>query len=164
MPTDIELGENAVWIIAHPVDPEIVGRVTCWAGDFELDGGEKRRAPSANAGMRRAMVHGLGDVLVLNFTGDYTGGLRVDGKTNINGSLAVAQKAVLNGGLIVTGGTKVQYPLFVHAPPGGGFTLPELAGPPGNNTTEQKIELVHQIQEMRAAIADLATRLKKLGG
>jgi len=51
--------------------------------DFDLDHPD-RRNPNAPANpRRRALVHGPGDKLVLNWNGDYPGGVEIVGKVNI---------------------------------------------------------------------------------
>jgi hypothetical protein len=56
---------------------------------------ERRPGTDPNA-QRRAFVHDSGDTLAVNYNGDYTGGVRIEGKVTINGDLAVGQISLLN--------------------------------------------------------------------
>jgi hypothetical protein len=70
MPTDIVLEDTAV-IIDGPA-------LKIRGADLELDHPPKRGG--SLLGQRRAIVHGEGDVLQVNFAGDYRGGAQVQGK------------------------------------------------------------------------------------
>lgn len=73
--------------------------------DFMLDGGAGRRGrlnPSSRNPYRRALVHGPGDQLVVNWNRDYTGGVIVNGRVTMpNGA--------------VVGGTDVGTTLTTHS-------------------------------------------------
>ncbi len=76
---------NRDWLIVR-------SRITQQFGtDFMLDGGSARRgrlAPLRRNPFRRALVHGPGDQLVLNWDRDYTGGVVVNGRVSMpNGAV-----------------------------------------------------------------------------
>lgn len=80
MASDIKLdGDNVIidgpWLIAN-------------CADFRLDGGPSRRNGSKTT-FRRAFVHEPGDKLTINYGQDYSGGVEIQGKTTISGSLKV---------------------------------------------------------------------------
>ena len=70
MATDIVLDETAV----------VIDGLTLKVNGAELVLDHAPRRAGATAGARRALVHGEGDVLRLNFKGDYRGGVQVQGK------------------------------------------------------------------------------------
>lgn len=69
MATDIKLDESQVIVEAHGL--EITGP------DLEIDAAERRAG--AGGTTRRALVHGPGDALVVNWGQDYTGGVYLNG-------------------------------------------------------------------------------------
>jgi hypothetical protein len=70
MPTDVRLMDEDVTIDA------VGGRVQVLATDFSL---VSENHKTGTHGLRRALVHSEQDALVLNFGGDYPGGVRVHG-------------------------------------------------------------------------------------
>lgn len=79
MATDIKLDESQVTIEAFTFKVE--------GADLKLDSTERRSG--AGGEHRRALVHGPGDALVLNWAGDYTGGVYLNGRTFALGDVAV---------------------------------------------------------------------------
>ena len=76
--------------------------------DFMLDGGAGRRGrlnPSSRNQYRRALVHGPGDQLVLNWNRDYTGGVIVNGHVTMPNGAVVAGTDV--GATLTTHSTRV---------------------------------------------------------
>lgn len=61
--------------------------------DIMLDG-PGRRTPSRRDPYRRALVHGSGDQLIVNFNGDYKGGVVVNGDVNVPGTLTAQGRDV----------------------------------------------------------------------
>lgn len=59
--------------------------------DIHVDHPQRRKTP---AGVRRAFVHGPDDGLVLNWGGDYPGGVTINGEVKVPGKLLAAGKDV----------------------------------------------------------------------
>ncbi len=59
---------------------EVVGHVKITGTDLMLDSHERRNGETG--GHRRALVHGSGDKLLINFGGDYPGGVGIGGSDN----------------------------------------------------------------------------------
>jgi hypothetical protein len=74
MATDIKLnkGDNKNWIEAECAVFAVSG------SDLILDS-KARRGDGGQGGFRRAMVHGQGDTLIINFNHDYKGGTAIAG-------------------------------------------------------------------------------------
>jgi hypothetical protein len=71
MATDLRLddGPASSWVTVEAPVLQVEG------SDLILD--SKPRRGGHNTGIRRALVHGEGDQLILNFNGDYTGGVAI---------------------------------------------------------------------------------------
>lgn len=67
------------------------GTLDIAAADVEISVPERR---GGAMGRRRALVHGPGDQLVLNWSSDYTGGVRIEGKVVVS-DLRIALKTEL---------------------------------------------------------------------
>jgi hypothetical protein len=61
--------------------------VNVYGTDIAVDGGPDRRQHDAHGnpvgGLRRALVHGPGDKLTLNYSGDYPGGVAIQGQVSL---------------------------------------------------------------------------------
>jgi hypothetical protein len=68
-------------------DLNVGGNIKMTGADFLLDNSGRRGG--AGGAYRRALVHEVGDVLTINYNGDYTGGTRIDGNLNVGGNLNV---------------------------------------------------------------------------
>jgi len=89
------LGNNGGdWLYLRSRVVDVVGT------DIMLDGGPERRGtsskfkPSRTPSYRRALVHGWGDQLVLNWDNDYNGGVVINGRVNLPGGAIVAGQDV----------------------------------------------------------------------
>ena len=92
MSTDIKLDQaGGSWIVAE------AAAVKTTAADFMVDSPHRRSG--AGGPFRRALVHGEGDVLVLNFAGDYTGGITAEGPVTTRGTLTADGGATITGAL-----------------------------------------------------------------
>lgn len=92
MTTDIKLDQGGgTWILAEAA----VLKTT--AADVMID--SQARRGGAGGPFRRALVHGSGDALVLNFAGDYTGGVVVQGPMTAGGPLSAAGDVSIAGRL-----------------------------------------------------------------
>ncbi len=91
MPSDIRFKDNSVEVEAV---------------DLEMDGGAERRR--GRAGVRRALVHGFNDELVLNWNGDYTGGVRTGSRLEVGGPLRVTGELDVDQGAEIKGTLQVQ--------------------------------------------------------
>jgi hypothetical protein len=91
MEGDIKLGSSSVIIEGDRMD------VT--AADIVLDAAGRRKAPG---GYRRALVHGFNDELVINFNGDYPGGVTVASNLRVNGKLSIGPEGGGVSGLTVS--------------------------------------------------------------
>jgi hypothetical protein len=71
--TDILLEDSTIVLAAHTTRVQ--------GPDLELDA-EDRRAPERRGGgsPRRALVHGFNDELIVNYGGDFPGGVTVQGR------------------------------------------------------------------------------------
>lgn len=97
MTTDIKLDQaGGTWIVAE------AAAFKTTASDVIVDS-ETRRG-GAGGPFRRAIVHGPGDTLVLNYAGDYTGG------TATHGSLTAQGPLVANGDVTVTATLRLRDP------------------------------------------------------
>lgn len=77
MTTDIVLQEHAV---------EVNGwRLVVNGADVIVDAGPSRRGD--NGGVRRAIVHGEGDTLIINFHNDYSKGVQVHSDVTVQGAV-----------------------------------------------------------------------------
>lgn len=80
MATDIKLDDSQVTVEAFALKLQ--------GADLQIDLAERRG--NAGGASRRALVHGPGDALVINWAGDYTGGVYLNGRTIALGDVAVA--------------------------------------------------------------------------
>jgi hypothetical protein len=87
-------------------------RCTTW--DLMLDSPDRRISP--NPLFRRALVHDVGDMLTVNYEGDYPGGVKICGLLKAVDGATIAGPVELPGAVHVGGGLKAE----------GGATL---AGP-----------------------------------
>ncbi|HMM94080.1 hypothetical protein [Phycicoccus sp.] len=85
---------NGDWLV-------VASRVVQQFGtDLMLDGGAERRRttgvlrPVRRSPFRRALVHAWEDTLVVNFNRDYVGGVQIEGRVSVPGSLSVAGQDV----------------------------------------------------------------------
>lgn len=92
MSTDIKLDQGGgTWIVAE------AAALKTTAADLMIDSAPRRGG--AGGPFRRALVHGPGDVLVVDFAGDYTGGTAVHGPLTTSGLLTASTGADLTGPL-----------------------------------------------------------------
>lgn len=92
MSTDIKLDQGGgTWILAEAA----VLKTT--AADVMVDSPARRGG--AGGPFRRALVHGTGDALVLNYAADYTGGVVVHGPLTAGGAVAAAGDVTIAGTL-----------------------------------------------------------------
>jgi hypothetical protein len=66
---------------------EVAGNIKMTGTDFLLDNSGRRGG--AGGAYRRALVHDVGDTLVINYAGDYTGGTRIDGNLTVGGNAII---------------------------------------------------------------------------
>ncbi|MBD1847399.1 hypothetical protein H6F89_29150 [Cyanobacteria bacterium FACHB-63] len=78
---DIKLDSNNVVIEGDRMD--------VMAADIQLDCAGRRKT---SRGMRRALVHGFNDELLVNFNGDYPGGVTVASNLRVNGKLSIGSE------------------------------------------------------------------------
>ena len=88
MVSDIKLDGNSVIIETddNAKGNKLILDDVCLKGqvfDFDLDHPDRRDPNAPPNPRRRALVHGPGDKLVLNWDGDYPGGVEIVGKVNI---------------------------------------------------------------------------------
>jgi hypothetical protein len=86
MPSDIKLDERVVTVESFSLKLE--------GCDFLIDAPERRGGAS---GQRRALVHGPGDALVVNWDRDYTGGVQIAGKVVVPHGLSLPVRLVTSG-------------------------------------------------------------------
>lgn len=104
MVSDIILEEEKVVVEGNLELEQIIAKnnqlkVKCW--DFILDWPDNRKGL---AQFRRALVHQNGDKLVINYGGDYSAGIKLDGKgVEIPGPLNVGEITAINNQLVVHG-------------------------------------------------------------
>ena len=84
---------NGDWLEVRSRIAEVKGT------DIMLDGGSERRGTGVftkirRSPYRRALVHGWGDQLVLNWSNDYAGGVVVNGRVTMPGGAVVAGQDV----------------------------------------------------------------------
>jgi ribosomal protein L13E len=102
MVSDVKLDGNSVIIETdnNAKGNKLILDDTCLKGqvfDFDLDHPD-RRDPNATNPRRRALVHGPGDKLVVNWDGDYPGGVEILGKVNIQNPIVgkIADLTIIN--------------------------------------------------------------------
>jgi hypothetical protein len=88
MVSDVKLDGDSVIIETdnNPKGNKLILDDICLKGqvfDFDLDHPDRRDPNAPPNPRRRALVHGPGDKLVLNWGGDYPGGVEIVGKVNI---------------------------------------------------------------------------------
>lgn len=90
MATDLKLDQGGGgWLVAE------ADVLKTTAADLMLDSPGRRAG--AGGPHRRALVHGQGDQLVLNFAGDYSGGVTVPGTVTASGDVVVTGRLHLRG-------------------------------------------------------------------
>ena len=160
MATDVRLDEGDGSFVV------IDARVAKIAGsDLMLDFPANHTGPGS---FRRALVHDGGDRLTVNFSGDYPGGVTVEGPLTVGISLVVRGNVEVQGGIKWHGGagTTVEQKLPIPVPGGGPGTtvekklpIPTLAPLP-----QVTLDLNEELQKLKDAIRDLAARVTSLGG
>ena len=63
----------------------VADRLTVQGSDFTLGTNDGRSIGSKTG--QRALVHNTGDVLIINFNGDFEGGTKIDSKLDVNGDI-----------------------------------------------------------------------------
>jgi hypothetical protein len=79
--------------------------------DFLLDSPERRKN---NTPHRRALVHGFNDELVLNFGGDYPGGVTINSFLNVDHSALFKGSVEIDGQLDITEDTGMLKDVFIN--------------------------------------------------
>jgi hypothetical protein len=83
MVADIKLEDNVVSV--EDTDPaKPIALLKIKARDLELDASDRRKNQTEH---RRALVHGPGDTLVINWGPDYPGGVTIDGEVKFLGAV-----------------------------------------------------------------------------
>lgn len=116
--------------------------------DVVLDSADRR---ILETGERRAIVHGPGDKLIINYNGDYPNGVQING-TLIVDTIYVKGKAGFSAGIttpLIRAGNPA-YPIDVT--PGG--------LPPGGS--EWGLDVVGCMNSLVSAVAELKDRVSKL--
>lgn len=88
MATDVKLDENDVIIEGF--------RLWVKGADLVLDHPDRRSG--AGGGIRRALVHGEGDALIVNFNSDYSGGVQLGGNLRMSGPDLMLDNPQARGG------------------------------------------------------------------
>jgi hypothetical protein len=101
MVSDIRLEEEKVVVEGNLELEQIIAKnnqlkVKCW--DFILDWPDNRKG---SAQFRRALVHQNDDKLVINYGGDYSAGIKLDGRVEIPDMLTLGSSLRLSKGLNV---------------------------------------------------------------
>jgi hypothetical protein len=145
-----------------PCDIKLDGeRVLVEATDLMLVSEERRKAP----GERRALVHGFDDDLVLNYAGDYPGGVTIRGRVTASERLFVGHKpAPPPAAAPIDGRTAVRVARdFV-----GSEYLPSIAAVDPFKHLEKKVEMpvdvLKELLTLRQAVLELRDRVAKLEG
>ena len=144
MAGDIKLDSNNVVIEGDRMD--------VMAADIQLDSAGRRKTPR---GMRRALVHGFNDELVINFNGDYPGGVTVAGELRVNGKLSVGPAGEGTSALTVSD-LEVRVSKIVgytDGPLGGKIPRIEV-----KTVTFQKV--FDEVEALKAKVAELEAKLK----
>ena len=103
MSVDILLGSDT-----SPDAVVVQGNLKVESSDMLLDAASRRQA---NGGLRRALVHDQGDGLTINYNGDYPGGVKIVGLSEIMPakSAGSAEHLVQSGTLLVHGDISVEW-------------------------------------------------------
>lgn len=130
--------------------------VVVQATDLLLDAGSERRSSEGTSEYRRALVHGEGDSLILNFNRDYPGGISLMGKVHLADLEAPAPSS---------GGPSI--PKNIPGGWKGGIDLPHfdlMAEPDIAKLFEgaHRADLIATIKALRSAVLSLDRRVKAL--
>lgn len=117
----------------------VVQRIVCSTADLELRGGPDRTGGGDKV-MRRALVHAPGNLLVVNYEGDYDG-------VHVQGDLAV-------------------FPAAMHLVPKQGqlIDLPVVPGAPGTVEQVKAVDVLYELQLSRYYVQQLLASVVELQG
>lgn len=93
-------------------NPSVTGNLTLSGPDIILNA-PARRNPAVG-GLRRALVHGDGDVLVMNFAGDYPGGTSIQSALQVVGGISAGSLNAGAGAIETTGHLHCGFMTFVN--------------------------------------------------
>jgi hypothetical protein len=167
--TDLLLEDTVATIATDAAEQDADGRFAVQGRDLDLDGGPGRRGP-ATAPRRRALSHADGDVLVINQSHDYLGGVEILGGPGAVAPLklnAGAARVELRGdgdphyaGVEILGGERGVRIDHLRAaalarPPSGAFVSTELNGDPFGLPAldpREETDLAGEVQRLRVEI------------